>query len=310
MKRTKETIRRKFFLILVVLSVLGIPCTLRSGPIPEAVLQCVAYLVKPGSAASGDEANRPIGTGFFIGHQYAQRLNRRYVFLVTSKHVLFDENGILHTKLLLRMNRKDTNRANDFDIIKQDAWFVHPDEEAVDLAVQPVVPREAKFLYVRSSDFVTKDLFKERNIGIGDDVFYAGLLSYHSGHETIVPIVRFGRLALITNEKTVDGKYYHFIDAGSIPGHSGSPVFLWATPSRVSTALVAGPRIFGLYGVVSGVLEYQQSLKVTVPKETGRRVVPLDSRSGGVTAVVPVRYLIEILESPRLREAIGLAKPR
>jgi len=278
-----------------------------SEPIPDQVRKCVAYVVKPGVT---EIKNKPIGTGFFIGYKYAEREENTYVFFVTAKHVLFDDTGKLrHKKLLLRLNDKENENTKDFDLLKMNAWFAHEKEErAVDIVVQPLFPKEADFLYISKQHFITDEIISKRKIGIGDELFYTGLLTYHSGLHQISPIVRFGKIALMTKEKTVDGMYYHFIDAGNLPGHSGSPVFLWATATRKSGQIVAGSRIFGLYGIVSGVLEYTKELKATVPKSTARKMVLIDARSSGITAIVPIRYLIDILEGPKLKSALGIIK--
>lgn len=293
----KECTKQIFILLLAII----LPLTVSAEPIPENVNKSIAYLVKPGL-----DNNKPIGTGFFIGYKYSGQSDKIYVFLVTAKHVLFDNKGKPHSRLLLRMNEKSTSQAKDFNIVNSNAWFFHKDAMSVDIAVQPLLPKDSDFLIISSKDFITKDLIINKKIGIGDEVFYSGLLSYHSGREKIAPIVRFGRLALVTDEKTIDGKYYHFIDAGNTPGHSGSPVFLWATPTRTSSGIVVGPRIFGLYGIVSAVLEYNKQLQVTVPKPTGQKLIPIDSRSGGITAIIPVKYLVEILESPPLLKFLGI----
>jgi len=288
------------YLFAIVLSVVAF-----AEPIPQNVRRCIVYLVKP-----EPDHNKPIGTGFFVGHKYSNKSDNTYIFLVTAKHVLLDNKGKRHSRLLVRMNEKSTTQAKDFDILNSNRWFFHKDVNSVDIAVQPLLPKDGDFLLVSSKDFVTNDLVNTKQIGIGDEVFYSGLLSYHVGREKIAPIVRFGRLALVTDEKTIDGKYYHFIDAGNIPGHSGSPVFLWATPTRSSRGFVVGSRIFGLYGIVSGALEYNKQLKVTMPKPTTKKPtqmpVPIDARSGGITAVVPVQYLVEILESPPLLNVLGI----
>ncbi len=289
----------KFFLAGLVLIILSYGFSAKAEPIPEKVEKCVAYICVP-----NDKETTPIGTGFFISYIYESLPDKYYVFLVTARHVVIDENGNIRPRLFLRMNDKASGHSTDYDDIKANLWFFHEEYQSVDIAVHPLLPSKADFLYVKSEDIVTDNFMKEKNIGIGDDIFYVGLLSYLSGKDRIAPIVRFGRLSLRTDEKTVDGKFYHFIDAGNIPGHSGSPVFLWATPARTSNVLAAGPRIFGLYGIVSGMIEYNKRLQVTMPKETTVRPVPIDARSGGITAVVPAKYLIEILNSKQIRNLL------
>jgi hypothetical protein len=252
---------------------------------------------------------QPVGTGFFISHSYPERSDGQYVFLVTAKHVLYDQEGKRFPKMFLRMNHAKTNLSHDFDLLQNNRWFFHPTDETVDLAVQPLLPREAKFKWIPSSMWVTNQLIKEKRISIGDEVFYTGLLPRHSGVKRIMPITRFGRLALVPDEKTFDGRNLHFIDADNIPGHSGSPVFLWATPARSANQLIAGPRIFALYGVVSSVVEYTTAIKFA--KQSAKtKTVPVDFRSGGVTGVTPVEYLWTIINGADLRAAIGLGQSK
>jgi len=294
--------RKVLLTVITILMSLMFHIDAFSEPIPNEVRKCVAFIVKPGA-----ERNKPIATGFFIGYKYDENPNKIYIFLVTARHALIDDKGMPHTDLLLRMNDKKTGGAKDFNLINPKAWFLHEKiEKSVDIAVQPLFPKEADFLVIPPKYFVTEELLKNNNIGIGDDVFFTGLLSYHSGSTKISPIVRFGKLALLTNEKTVDDKYYHFLDSGNIPGHSGSPVFLWTTPTRRQGKLIIGSRIFGLYGVVSGMLEYKKALEVTVPKQTRKQIVPVDARSSGITAIVPIKYLFEILEGYRLKKVLGI----
>lgn len=288
--------------ICAFLFILGFTVILKAEPIPTNVNKCIAFILK-----SETNENQPIGTGFFVSYKYPERNDVHYTFLVTAKHVLFDDEGNRHSRLLLRMNDKATGIAKDFDIINPNAWFFHKNVAAVDIAVQPLFPKDADILYVSSKHFVTNDLLEKNKIDIGDDVFYSGLLSYHIGKEKISPIVRFGKLALITDEKTIDGKFYNFIDSGNIPGHSGAPVFLWATPSRSADQFVLVSRIFGLYGIVVGVLEYNKKLEAKIPRKTYHQKIPIDQRSGGITAIVPIKFLSEILESSQIKNAIGLS---
>lgn len=288
-------------IICVIIASLVVRIEVAAEPIPENIVKCVGYIVKPGI-----KENTPIGTGFFVAYKYRESTDKFYVFLVTAKHVLFDEKGQPHSHLLVRMNDRVTGHPKDFDILNSDRWFFHDDATGVDIAIHPLLPREADFLFVPPDLFVTKDLLIKNKIGIGDDVFYTGLLPYQSGSERIAPIVRFGRIALVTDERSIEGRYYHFIDAGNIPGHSGSPVFLWATATRQPGSIVVGPRIFGLYGIVSGVLEYSKELKFVLPKQTQSNPIPVDTSSGGVTVIVPVKYLVEMLESPQMKKMLDL----
>lgn len=294
-----------FFFFIVVITLAECRTTF-SEPIPRDVFKTIAYLVIPSPQAKTTDRFRgkPAGTGFFVSHKYAdaEDPNRSYVFLVTARHVIIDMQTGKRRLLLLRMNETPSGKARDITELQPDKWVVHDNEESVDLAVYPLSILQGiklNLVVVTSSDFVTQETLTTHGIGIGDEVFYAGLLPLHPGTKRIVPIARFGRLALTTDEKTTvdikvkneSGKvvnlyqhlYLHFLDADVVRGHSGSPVFLWATAQRQAGNIVAGPRPFGLYGVVSiGII------------------------GGGVTGIVPVKFLRQILESNSVRVASGL----
>ena len=295
-----------FFLILFPLLYVE---SLKAEPIPQQVHKCVAFVTAefPPDSSNEQPSIKLIGTGFFIKHTYAENPNRQYVFFITAKHVILNKEGKILNKIYLRMNDVETNHAKDFDLVNTRPWFFHPDK-SVDIAVHIPTAAKPDILAIKSEDFCSEELIKNKAIGIGDDVFYIGLLPYYSGNKKIYPITRFGRLALTTDEKTGDGQHLHFLDADNMPGHSGSPVFLWATPTRQSSGIVAGPRIFALYGVVSNILEYKKALQFVLPKQTKMKAppIPIDTRSGGVTGIVPVKYLLEILEGPEMKRYLGL----
>lgn len=297
--------KRTAYTGLLVFIILNSFALLQAEPIPEAVLKCVCYITisNPKSTPEKPKPNIPIGTAFIVNYVYQDIPDSNKLFIVTARHVLFNSEGQRFPKLFLRMNRKEGGELQDFVLPNISNWILHPDKSS-DIAVYPGVPKQAKYLTVSNSMFLNDRDVKERAIGIGDEVFFVGLLPYHSGYQKITPIVRFGKLALVTNEKTIDDKYYHFIDADNLPGHSGSPLFLWATPSRKPGAMVLGQRIFKLYGIVSGVVEYPKPLKIA--KTTKSEQIPIDYRSGGVTSIVPVRYLEDLLNSDKVREAVGL----
>lgn len=289
------------FNIFLFICIFCMTTSIKAEPVPSDVKKCIAFIFR-----SDDNQNYAIGTGFFVGYKHTDKSDIS-IFLVTARHVLFDEKGNKHSHLFLRMNERGTGIAKDFNIIDSDAWFFHENESAVDIAVQPISPGNADFKYISSKHFITKEIIENNQIEVGDEVFYPGLLTYHMGREKISPIVRFGKLALITDEETIDGQFYHFIDSGNIPGHSGAPVFLWASPTRLASQGAVGPRIFGLYGIVVGVIEYNKKLEVTIPRKTYHQNIPLDSRSGGITAIVPVKFLFEILNSSQIKNKIGLS---
>jgi hypothetical protein len=288
--------------------VLLIPATLDAVPIDPQALETVGYLTVSGKPQPGCQAaqKRTVGTCFFVSHSYPERPGSTYVFLVTARRVVLDDQGEKKwPKIFVRMNDIKTGIARDFDILQDDLWFFHRQQRKVDLAVHPVSHRKGKFRAIQSSLWVTDEVMRKHPIATGDEVFYTGLLARDSGTKSIKPITRFGHLALITDKPSVEGKHLHFIDADNIPGHSGSPVFLWATPRPSPQPSFTGARIFALYGIVSNIIEYAEYLKFA-QKDVDPIALPMDFRSGDMTGVVPVKYLRDIIEDDRIREVIGL----
>ena len=306
---TRRIVRAMILVLGIFASWTAIAPQSKAQTIPESVQDTVAFLVLP-AAADETRPSTPIGTGFFVGMSYGDVKDRTWIFLVTARHVVLAENGMPRPKLRLRVNAKDSHRAQDLYELLADRWFFHEKPNAVDLAVYPLLPKEAEFKYISNADFVTQDTISKNRIGIGDDVFYLGLLSFEgaAAADRVSPVARFGRLALTSDQPMLsDGRFFHFVDANNMPGHSGSPVFLWATPSRSAWQVVAAPRIFGLYGIVSGVVEYSKDLKARLPQQSVGSPVAIDYRNAGLTAVVPVKFLVEILNREEIRKAVGAA---
>jgi hypothetical protein len=174
----------------------------------------------------------PNGTGFFLGVNDTQRGNISFVYLVTAKHVIQKRDKSFFPEIFIRLNKKDgdvktvplhINTEGD----KKDVYF-HEDP-SVDLAVIPfpfLSDCDIKFLNVEW--ITTKEDFRKFNIREGTEVFFMGLFIPHIGEHKNYPIMRFGRVAMVTDEK-VDWDHtktdLYLIEATSTGGNSGSPVF-------------------------------------------------------------------------------------
>jgi len=192
-------VKMKQLLLILSLFLLIIPNIISAEPIPEQVLDTVVYITLPKSYNQVKKVYEyiPIGTAFFVSHKYDKYPTRNYAFLVTAKHVLFEKNKTDPRIVLLRMNDLSKGQAKHYDCLDQTKWFFHPDDKSVDLAVQNLFPKDAYFKSIPSSMFMTNDQLIKNRIGIGDEVFYMGLLPHHAGTKRILPITRFGRLALM-----------------------------------------------------------------------------------------------------------------
>ena len=310
---------QKYGLMLVLLIALVSPGQRGlAEPVHQEAKESVGYLLqlKPTSIAATSES--PILEAHYAGTTFAASYDyggKAVQFLVTARHVVFDETHQTRVQLIAQFPSDKTSEPS-LTSLDPNKWIFHKEQDRVDIAIYPGIPKSAKVRRVQSEIWVTQEQLEKNNIAEGDEAFYVGLLPHYPGPSSDVmfgnatikglvskatPITRFARLALVGEPVLIEGKTLALLDANNTPGHSGAPVFLWATPSRSANQIAASPRIFGLYGLVSNVLEWAKDLKFV---ESGNQA--LDFRSAGVTGVVPVTLIREVLESPQGRAAFGI----
>lgn len=277
-----------------------------AAPIPPEVKSVVGFLFIPGKQP-GELV--PYGTGFFVGVKDSKNADRSFVYLVTAKHVLqaADHKSWL-PKIFLRLNtRTGGSEILEIPLSLSGAHrtvFLHSDP-SVDLAVIPGLPDQAKFdfKFLPEEMITTEQDFKSLGITEGSEVFFTGLFSPYVGARRNYPVVRFGRVSLITDEKIrfvdQDAQLY-LIESGSYGGNSGSPVFFYLGSDRTPGMLVVGSPILKLAGVMSGSFLDLQPVSAV---ETAR--VNVAPSSMGIAAVVPANKLHELLFSPDLMKQRG-----
>lgn len=286
-----------FILLAILFGVEGI----MAAPIPPEIKSVVVFIFTPGKQPSEIV---PYGTAFFVGVKDSKNSERFFVYLVTAKHVLRtpDHKSWL-PKIFLRLNTKN----GDSEIIEvpvslsgaNKTVFLHPDP-SVDIAVIPALPDQNKFDFKFLPDdmITTEKDFKDLNITEGSEVFFTGLFSAYVGTRKNYPVVRFGRVSLITDEKIKfadQEAQLYLIESGSYGGNSGSPVFFHLGSDRAPGMIVVGPPIIKLAGVMSGSFLDLQPVSTV---ETSR--VTVAPSNMGIAAVVPAYKLHELLFGPEL----------
>jgi hypothetical protein len=265
--------------------------------IPDALLNCVVYLYPDtASATAGKQAG---GSGFLIGLPIGvENVTDVWATLaVSNRHVV--QNG----STIVRV----TTRDGGVDIMELDdrSWLFHPEH---DLAIAPLDltnSRHRTHLVCWPNDFLTEDNVRTYRIGPGDDCFMVSRFVAHDGRQRNTPSVRFGAIAQMPTEriKFDDGSEQEsfLVEARSIAGHSGSPVFIWLLPfsgtfagGRVSGSWTYGP---WLLGVDHCHLFSQESV---FDRKTGRSVNKDWSVRGntGMMGVVPAWRLAEMFKFP------------
>lgn len=171
------------------------------------------------------------GTAFLVGIPSVNLPDVTYLYIITNTHVV-QKAGITPT---IRFNK--TNGETYAKSTNASDWIYFPGN---DLACAPISGNLNKLKYraLNISMFLTKELAIQNSVGIGDEIFVCGKFFDEYGKQYNNPISRFGKIALYPS---IQIKHQHcisqetiIVDAFSIGGLSGSPVFLHIpyTPGR------------------------------------------------------------------------------
>ncbi|MBN2213973.1 MAG: trypsin-like peptidase domain-containing protein [Bacteroidales bacterium] len=245
----------------------------------------------------------PYGTGFFVAINYPKE-SLNFCYLVTSKHILQDQNKNYLDSIYLRINKKDGKSDTIlFELFndKKPIFYVHKDQ-TVDIAVIPFTDIRNKYdiVYIGKELILTEEIYNTKKIKEGDEAFFTGLFTRHFGMEKNIPIVRFGRVALISKEKVLfDNQLMdlYLIETTSFGGNSGSPLFFRLGTRRLDNRIIVENYEYYLGGIIQGYFgEFTKPGYINVP--SGRVLWPIEN--SGIAAVVPANKLYEILYSDEL----------
>jgi hypothetical protein len=262
------------------------------------------------SYQDGDHIAKIYGTAFFVFYEDKRAgAGSGFIYLVTNRHMAQPQrNGQAAVVLQqsLRMNLKKTiNGMQSVDAplpVGLGARWVYPIDEAVDLAVLPVMPDQMIFDYepIPFSMFATKDVVEQRKITEGDSVLFTGFFYQLPGQKMIEPIVRQGVLAMLPDEDmtTTLGKpgRLYLADVHVFGGNSGSPLFVNVGGYR-NGMIMAGGFPYMLLGVVSGYFYEGQDFTFQVATTLSGKA----NANSGISMVVPADELKKLLDSPELK---------
>jgi hypothetical protein len=196
-------------------------------------------------------------------------------------------------------------------LVQDEHWHRHP-TLTCDVAVAPFSFSRDTFSVLgidMSEGILTKDYIEAHDIGCGCEVFTAGLLVNHFGRERNIPVIRTGYIAAMPEESVNLGSRFgtqevYLIESRSIGGLSGSPVFLNTPPvSFVNNKIRFADKIYSDYliGINIGLFETDARADITAPDTEVRRAAFLETISAGISVVVPIQRVIEIMESEPLK---------
>jgi hypothetical protein len=257
-----------------------------------------------------DEPIEQAGHWFYGGASYP------FIFLATARHVAEKLEG---RDFALRTNKNDGSVAI-LEGHSDQKWWYHPTEKAyVDAAVTIFFPpnlRELDIFWVDIGLFVDDARIKASNLGIGDEVFLAGLFTEVTETTSNIPIVRIGNLAMMPGEKIPfkDGRLIeaYLVESRSMGGLSGSPVFIRETVAI--QALRSGLKFNAtqhippsdMMQVLSGVgrIYFLGSMIGHWDSPTGFKIPEKEAVNMGISPIVPSHKIREIIRQPELREVM------
>jgi hypothetical protein len=264
---------------------------------------------------------QPRATGFFVTYFDGQH---RFDHLVTAEHVI---SGLLSKghEIWVRLNLTG-GQVREVRIDAQ-AFRFHPEnaKEPTDVAVSPFNAvftdfETRKMLIAETSplavngdqSFMPSEDFVRDSIKLGGEVAVIGLFRSHFGTNRNVPILRVGNISTLLGEP-VFTKYAgyisaYLIEARSIAGLSGSPVFVVPEP----TTLIAKGMIGGvgnlehtsksmgqgmaLLGLMHGHFDIPNLNEDVVADDDA----PHQGVHTGIGVVVPAQKILETIEHPEL----------
>jgi hypothetical protein len=154
----------------------------------------------------------------------------------------------------------------------------------------------------------TQDSFKELQIGEGSDVFFAGLFTSYYGEHRNNPIVRFGRVAMLPEDriewrtdasKPAEHVRLYLLETQSYGGNSGSPVFFLLGSDRQPGSIIIGPPVIKLAGIMMGTFNDFSPINII---QTPTAAVPVSRQNVGIAAVTSSYLLHEILFSDQMKK--------
>jgi hypothetical protein len=272
--------------------------------VPDEILKCVVFL----GVDHGAET-KYVGTAFFV--QMEEKENEgtfRFTYLITANHVAEALEGV---PFKIRVNTK----AGDFKEIQANEsgnlkWYQHRLGKIVDVAAcsWEFPSRDLDALAFGTNVFLTDDKPESKLIGVGDEVLITGLFTLVTGKSRNIPIVRIGNLSMSPREAIVPTKLgdieAYIIEARSIGGLSGSPVFIrqtidlhgafkWGT--NIPSTLHTYSNAIHFLGLVHGHWDIEAAKindPTIEPQEEGINM--------GLAIVVPASQILELLNGREL----------
>jgi hypothetical protein len=254
--------------------------------VPDEITDCALFV-----GVAEEQRFFAKGTAFAFGMTASPPFRYNKSYFVTAKHVVVKTAKLsMDGKVTIRINKRGSGTVA-LSTSPQE-WFFHPTDDTVDVAVLPL-PSIAPFhlRHIPDSIAATSEIMEREGIGIGDEVFITGLFVNHVGIERNIPILRTGNIAMMAKEPLVDGEEAILIEARSIGGLSGSPVFVNISGVRRGEVHAGVENCVYWLGIVTGHWEGGMEADVVTQDYKVNR---------GIGIVVPATRVMEVLTQDAL----------
>jgi hypothetical protein len=193
----------------------------------DQVKKCVTFVF--------DLSEEPIGTGFFVSIKL--EIGGYAIYFVTAKHVVQDRSGKYRDNIFIRLNLiKGSSELIRLPLTYVPNYILTYDkDENIDLVAYLINPPQDRYdyLHIPQDYFTDTKILQDKNIREGSNAFFAGLFYKFAKNERNHPIIRFGKIALMTDEKIdisekgepIKLTHIYVVECQSIGAFSGSPVF-------------------------------------------------------------------------------------
>jgi hypothetical protein len=250
------------------------------------------------------------GTVFFVQRSLDDGWN--LIYAVTAKHVIQGIERKGFDKVIFRLNKRD-GKAVGHEVPITD-WHFHPEESEVDIAILPfILTDELDHMAVPYHNFVVHVSETAERIGVGDEIYLAGLFANRIGKERNIPILRFGNIAAMAdpNEKINTKMGYieaHLVEVRSLGGISGAPVFVhMGLVRKQGKNLLVSTSEFGhsyLLGVMHGHYDIidDDDEENTESEMSDTQPLVKERINKGIAIVVPAHKLKEVFDQPMLQD--------
>jgi hypothetical protein len=192
--------------------------------IPQQLLSTVVFV----GLKKADNSMRFGGTAFWITRPIGFNIQGNFAYLVTAKHVITSIVGKGLEEIWLRVNLRDGTskpvRTHRSDWVLSES----SDIAAAKIAILPEWDHAGWPLALVESN----GLISAERMGLGREIFLAGLFTKRRGNQRNVPIVRIGNIAALPSQseqiklRSGDLVTAYLAETRSIGGLSGSPAFI------------------------------------------------------------------------------------